>query len=103
MRGRDLALARAYCGWPGRPPVWLIGDALTRAWMDGDEQGGAAAGGTLAERTAGPRAAARLPAGMKGPGPRPGRPPSAPPFRREAPELREAHERLGAERVAELL
>src|SRR3954451_4251600 len=102
MRGRDLALARAYCGWPGRPPVWLIGDALTRAWMDGVEQGRAAAWRTLAERTAVPVAA-----GMKGTGPRPGRCspalPSAPAFRREAAELREHVERLGAERVAELL
>src|SRR3954465_1533142 len=93
MRDRDLALARAYCGWPGRPPVWLIGDALTRAWMDGVEQGRAAAWRTLAERTAGPVAA-----GMKGTGPRPGRRSSAPAFRREAAELREHVERLGAER-----
>src|SRR3954465_15490889 len=34
MRDRDLAFARAYRGWPGRPPVWLIGDPLTRAWTD---------------------------------------------------------------------
>jgi len=28
MRDRDLAFARAYRGRPGRPPVWLIEDAL---------------------------------------------------------------------------
>src|SRR3954453_19480291 len=39
MRGRDLAFARAYGGWPGRPPMWLIEGALTRAWMDSVEQG----------------------------------------------------------------
>src|SRR3954447_14636934 len=39
MRDRDLAFARAYCSWPGRPPVWLIEDALTRAWMGGVERG----------------------------------------------------------------
>src|SRR3954463_15367326 len=32
MRDRDLAFDRACCGWPGRPPVWLIEDALARAW-----------------------------------------------------------------------
>src|SRR5690242_13667301 len=41
-------LPRAYCGRPGRPPVWLIEDALTRAWMEGVERGRAAARGALA-------------------------------------------------------
>jgi hypothetical protein len=82
--------------------MWLIEDALTRAWTDGVEQGRAAAWEALAERTAVPVAA-----GMKGTGPRPGRRspalPSAPAFDRTAEELRRHVGRLGAERVAELL
>ena len=84
-------------GLPG-----LIEDALTRAWMDGVEQGRAAAREALAARAAVPVAA-----GMKGTGPRPWRRspalPSAPAFARAAEELREHVGRLGAERVAELL
>ena len=102
MRDRDLAFAHACCGWPGRSPVWLIEDALTRAWMGGVEQGRAAAWGTLAERAGVPVAA-----GMKGTGPRPGRRspalPSAPAFDRTAEELRGHVGRLGADRVAEVL
>ena len=102
VRDRDLVFARAYCGWPGRPPMWLIEDALTRAWMEGVEQGRAAAREALATRPAVPVAAC-----MKGTGPRPGRRspalPSAPGFARPAEELREHVGRLGAERVAELL
>jgi hypothetical protein len=82
--------------------MWLIEDALTRAWMDGVEQGRAAAREVLAARAAVPVAA-----GMKGTGPRPGRRspalPSAPAFDRTAEELRGHVGRLGAERVAELL
>jgi len=81
---RDLAFARAYCGWPGV------------------ERGRAAAREALAARAAVPVAA-----GMKGTGPRPGRRspalPSAPAFDRTAEELRGHVGRLGAERVAELL
>src|SRR4051795_10557417 len=102
MRDRDLALARAYCGWPGRPPVWLSEDALTRAWMEGVEQGRAAAREALAAGAAVPVAD-----GMKGTGPRPRRRspalPSAPAFDRMAGELRGHVGRLGADRVAELL
>ena len=102
MSDRDLAFARAYRGWPGRPPVWLIEDALTRAWTESVERGRAAAREALAARAAVPVAA-----GMKGTGPRPGRRspalPSAPGFARHAEELREHVRRLGAERVAELL
>src|SRR3954452_3992361 len=102
MRDRDLAFARAYCGWAGRPPVRLIEDALTRAWMEGVGQGRAAAREALATRPAVPVAA-----GMKGTGPRPGRRspalPSARGSARPAEELREHVVRLGAERVAELL
>src|SRR3954465_10129221 len=102
VRDRDLAFARAYCGWPGRPPVWLIEDALTRAWMEGGERGRAAAREALAARAAVPVAD-----GMKGTGPRPGRRspalPSAPAFDRMAEELRGHVGRLGAERVARLL
>src|SRR3954465_936929 len=98
MRDRDLALARAYCGWPGRPPVWLIEDALTRAWMEGVEQGRAAAREALPARAAVPVAA-----GTKGTGPRPGRRSPAPAFDHTAEELRKHVGRLGAEWVAELL
>src|SRR4051795_2986658 len=98
VRDRDLASARAYCGWPGRPPVWLIEDALTRAWMEGVEQGRAAAREALAARAAVPVAA-----GTKGTGPRPGRRSPAPAFDHTAEELRKHVGRLGAERGAELL
>src|SRR5690242_11094604 len=102
MRDCDLAFARAYCGWPGRPPVWPIEDALTRAWMNGVGQGRAAAREALAARAAVPVAA-----GMKGTGPRPWRRspalPSAPEFARPAEELRGHVGRLGADRVAEVL
>ena len=102
MRDRDLAFARACCGWPGRPPVWLMEDALTRAWMEGVERGRAAAREALAARAAVP-----VVAGMKGTGPRPWRRspalPSAPAFDRTAEELRGHVGRLGADRVAEVL
>jgi len=82
--------------------VWLIEDALTRAWTDGVERGRAAAREALAARAAVPVAA-----GMKGTGPRPWRRspalPSAPAFDRTAEELRGHVGRLGADRVAELL
>src|SRR4051812_34707312 len=102
MRDRDLAFARACCGRPGRPPMWLIEDALTRAWMEGVERGRAAAREALAARVVVPVAA-----GMKGTGPRPWRRspalPSAPAFDRTAAELRGHVARLGADRVAEVL
>jgi hypothetical protein len=82
--------------------VWLIEDALTRAWMEGVERGRAAAREALAARVAVPVAD-----GMKGTGSRPWRRspalPSAPAFDRTAEELRKHVGRLGAERVAELL
>ena len=82
--------------------MWLIEDALTRAWMEGIERGRTAAREALAARAAVPVAA-----GMKETGPRPGRrsparPPS-PAFARTAEELREHVGRLGADRVAEVL
>ena len=82
--------------------MWLIEDALTRAWMEGVERGRAAAREALAARAAVPVAA-----GMKGTGPRPWRRspalPSAPAFDRMAEELRGHVGRLGADRVAEVL